>query len=73
MLEAFAGRIMAVDTAVAVRCAALHVPDPRSERDALIAPTALVRGMNAVTRNTRDFVRTGVALLNPWDAPASNQ
>ena len=36
VLPAFAGRVLPVDTAVAQRCAALHVPDPRSERDALI-------------------------------------
>lgn len=30
VLPAFAGRILAIDTAVARRCARLHVPDPRS-------------------------------------------
>ena len=67
-LPAFAGRILAVDTAVAQRCAQLHVPDPRSERDALIAATALVHGLTVVTRNVADFEPTGVPLLNPWDA-----
>lgn len=66
VLPGFAGRILAVDSAVALRCARLHVPDPRAERDALIAATALVHGMTVVTRNTTDFVLTGVALLNPW-------
>jgi predicted nucleic acid-binding protein len=68
VLTAFEGRILSVDGAVAVRCARLHVPDPRSERDALIAATALVHGMTVVTRNTADFETTGVALLNPWRA-----
>ena len=40
--------------------------DPRAERDALIAATALVHGMTVVTRNTSDFEKTGVALLDPW-------
>jgi toxin FitB len=44
----------------------LHVPDPRPERDALIAATALVHGMTVVTRNVADFAPMGVALLNPW-------
>ena len=66
VLPAFDGRILAIDTAVAQRCAALHVPDPRSDRDALIAATALVHGMTVVTRNTADFEETGVALVNPW-------
>jgi len=66
VLPAFNGRILAIDTAVAQRCAQLHVPDPRADRDALIAATALVHGMTVVTRNVDDFKRTGVALLNPW-------
>lgn len=62
----FSARMLAVDEAVARRCAALHVPDPRPERDAMIAATALAHGMTVVTRNTPDFESTGVALLNPW-------
>jgi hypothetical protein len=53
---------------VALRCAKLHVPDPRPERDAFIAATALVHGLTIVTRNTADFAPSGVPVLNPWDA-----
>ncbi len=63
---AFEGRILPIDDAVALRCARLHVADPRQERDALIAATAFVHGMSVVTRNTGDFASTGVALLDPW-------
>jgi predicted nucleic acid-binding protein len=66
LLPRFEARILAVDTAVAQRCARLHVPDPRAERDALIAATAMVHGLTVVTRNIPDFEPTGVALLNPW-------
>lgn len=66
VLPAFAERILPVDTAVARRCARLHVPDPRAQRDALIAATALVRDLTVVTRNVGDFEATGVRLLNPW-------
>jgi predicted nucleic acid-binding protein len=66
VLPAFAGRILAVDAAVALECARLHVPDRRAERDALIAATARVHGMTLVTRNVADFEATGVALLDPW-------
>jgi toxin FitB len=66
VLPAFEGRVFAVDTAVAQRCAALHVPDPRAERDALIAATALVHGMTVVTRNVADFAPTGAPILDPW-------
>lgn len=66
VLPAFDGRILPVDTAVARHCAKLHVPDPRAERDALIAATALVHGLTVVTRNVSDFEATNVGLLNPW-------
>lgn len=66
VLPAFAGRVLPVDLAVAQRCAHLHVPHPRAERDALIAATALVHGMSVVTRNVADFEPTGVAIINPW-------
>jgi toxin FitB len=67
VLANFAGRVLDVDTAVALRCAGLHVPDPRSDRDALIAATALVHGMTVVTRNVADFAPTGVRTINPWE------
>ena len=68
VLPEFAGRTLPVDGAVAQRCARLHVPDKRGERDALIAATALVHGMTLVTRNLADFRPAGVNLLNPWEA-----
>jgi len=67
VLPTFRGRLLPIDTGVARRCAKLHFPDPRSERDALIAATALIHGMTVVTRNVEDFEPTGVALLNPWE------
>ena len=46
--------------------ARLHVPDPRAERDALMAATAMVHGLTVITRTVADFEPTGIALLNPW-------
>ena len=66
VLPTFARRILPVDTEVALRCAQLHVPDRRADRDALIAATALVHGMTVVTRNISDFASTGVAIVDPW-------
>jgi predicted nucleic acid-binding protein len=63
---AFGERILPVDAAVARCCARLHVPDRRSDRDALIAATGIVHAMTVVTRNVVDFEATGVDLLNPW-------
>lgn len=63
----FSQRILPVDTAVAVRCALLHVPQRRPDRDALIAATALVHAMTVVTRNAVDFDPCDVTVFNPWD------
>ena len=68
VLPAFAERILPVDTAVALRSARLHIPEPRPVRDALIAATALVHGMSVVTRNVPDFEPTGAVVINPWQA-----
>jgi len=69
-LERFQGRIIPIGIDVARRCAALHVPNPKPERDALIAATAMAVGMTLVTRNIRDFASTGAQLFNPWEAGA---
>jgi len=66
VMPAFEGRVLAVDAAVARRCAALHVPDPRPERDGLIGATAMEHGFTLVTRNVADFQIPGIKLLNPW-------
>ena len=66
LLVRFAGRTLAVDLDVVRAAARLQVPDPRPERDTLIAATALVGGLTVVTRNARDFAQAGVSVLDPW-------
>ena len=68
VLPSFSGRILPIDTVVAQRCAVLHVPNPRSDRDALFAATALVHGMTIVSRNVSHFQPTGVRAVNPWQS-----
>ena len=67
VLPTFSDRLLAIDNAVVQRCAKLHVPDPRSDRDAFIAATALAHGMTVVTSNVKDFKPTGVDIFNPWE------
>lgn len=66
VLDLFSGRILPVDTPVTIRSAGLHVPDPRPERDCLIAATALVHNMSVVTRNIKDFQPLTVRCIDPW-------
>lgn len=67
VLTGFSGRMLEIDLDVVTRCAKLHVPTTRPERDAWIAATALVHGMTVVTRNVSDFEPMGVAVVNPWN------
>lgn len=64
--SAFTGRILPFTDTTAPVCASLRVPNPRSERDAMIAATAMEHRFTVVTRNVSDFANTGVAIINPW-------
>jgi toxin FitB len=66
VMPTFSGRIIAVDTEIALRSARLQVPDPKPLHDTLIAATALVHGMTIVTRNLRDYEKSEASILNPW-------
>jgi len=66
VLPVFSERVLPVDLAVARRCAGLHVPNPKSERDAMIAATAIEHQMTIVTRNVSDFKHSGVKVFDPW-------
>jgi predicted nucleic acid-binding protein len=66
----YADRILPVDLEAAEEWGRMNVPDPVSTRDGLMAATAKVRNMTFVTRNTSDVARTGVRLLDPFDASA---
>ena len=68
VLSEFQERTLPIDSTVALKCAHLHVPDPKPERDALIAATAIVHRMTVVTGNVADFEITGVEVFDPWSA-----
>jgi predicted nucleic acid-binding protein len=52
--------------AAKVDASELFISNPRPVRDALIAATALVHGMQVVTRHTDDFCIPNLSVLNPW-------
>ena len=65
VMTAFEHRVLSVDRNVALRGAALRVPE-RPDADALIAATAFVHGLSVVTRNAADFASMGVSIIDPW-------
>ena len=66
VMKEFSSQILTFGSATAVLCAAMHVPDRRPDRDAMIAATAKEHGYTIATRNIDDFSGCGVQLLNPW-------
>lgn len=62
----FGDRLLSVDAAVADAWGRLNALRPLPVADGLLAATALVHGLTLVTRNTNDFARTSVSLLNPF-------
>ena len=70
--DEFRNRVLPFDTGAAVSCALIReersrLGKPIGAADAMIAATARATGMSVATRNIRDFKRTGVDLINPWD------
>ncbi len=63
----FGSRILPVDAAVADCWGRLNVPDRLPAVDGLLAATAVVYELAVVTGNVRDFARSGVGVVNPFD------
>jgi predicted nucleic acid-binding protein len=68
--EDFRDRILDVNTRVAHAWGPLDAVNPGHPLDNYLAATAQVHGLTLVTRNTKDFTRLGVPLLDPF-APAA--
>lgn len=62
----FYGRILPLDSAIAVEAARCSVPDRMPLADSFIAATARVHGLTIVTRDEKDYRRLDVPLVNPW-------
>jgi toxin FitB len=70
ILTVYEHRTLPLTREVALICAGLHIPDPKSERDAWIAATAINASFTLVTRNVADFAGMDVKLINPFARPA---
>ena len=66
VLESFKPRLLDVTEKIADQWGRLCPSQPIADNDAWIAATGLVHNLTVVTRNTSDFARTGVRLLNPF-------
>jgi predicted nucleic acid-binding protein len=62
----FADRILPITLPVAVAWGRQQQAQPVPVVDGLIAATAKVNSLTVVTRNAKDFERTGVQVLNPF-------
>ena len=69
LVAAYGDRILPVTTDVAQQWGRLNVPPKAPPAiDGLMAATALVHRLTFVTRNVADVARTGVQLVNPFEA-----
>ncbi len=59
--------ILPVDLTVAAKAADFRAACGTSFPDSLIAATAQIHGLTLATRNTSDFLGTGIPLINPWE------
>jgi len=72
LAERFAGRILPVDSAVAIAWGRVQGQAERAGAklpviDSLLAATAEIHSLILATRNTADFDRCGATVFNPWD------
>jgi len=66
IVKDYQDRILPIDNDIALIWASLRVPHYENAIDKLIAATALSHSLTLVTRNTKDFEKTGVPFIDPF-------
>jgi predicted nucleic acid-binding protein len=66
LLTEYQDHILDINQDIAQLWGRLRVPHPENVLDKQIAATALIYELTVVTRNHKDFVNTGVRVLNPF-------
>lgn len=64
----YSERVLPITTEIAETWGRFNVPDPLPVIDSLLAATAHVHGLTVATRNVSDIARTGVPVVNPFEA-----
>ena len=67
LLGDYEDRVLDITADIAQLWGRLRVPHPENALDKQIAATALIYDLTVVTRNHKDFSKTGVRLLNPFE------
>ena len=66
LLTEYQDHILDINQDIAQLWGRLRVPHPENAFDKQVAATALIYELTVVTRNHKDFVKTGVRVLNPF-------
>jgi len=66
LITYYQDHILDINQDIAQLWGRLRVPHPENALDKQIAATALIYDLTVVTRNHKDFVKTGVPVLNPF-------
>ncbi len=68
LLAEYRDHILDINQDIAQLWGRLRAPHPENALDKQIAATALIYELTVATRNHKDFVKTGVRVLNPFTA-----
>ncbi|MEN8803846.1 MAG: VapC toxin family PIN domain ribonuclease, partial [Thiogranum sp.] len=66
LMAKYQDHILDINQDIAQLWGRLRAPHPENALDKQIAATALIYELTVVTRNHKDFVKTGVRVLNPF-------
>jgi len=66
LMAEYQDHILEINQDIAQLWGRLRTPHPENALDKQIAATALIYELTVVTRNHKDFVKTGVRVLNPF-------
>ena len=66
ILDEYSDFILPIDEEIAQLWGHLRTPNPECALDKLIAATALIHDLTVVSRNLKDFKKTGVRVINPF-------